>query len=87
MKGEPSEVTSVEKSPSPASRDSDLTSTQHNMRDEAVVPVCVFTSLACIFVVLRIYARLFLVGGLQTDDYLIVASFVSNTRFLVCLGR
>lgn len=47
------------------------------MRDEAVIPVCAFTGLACIFVVLRLYARLFLVGGLQIDDYLIAASFVS----------
>lgn len=47
------------------------------MRNEAVIPVCLFTGLSCISVILRLYARLFLVGGLKADDYLITASFVS----------
>lgn len=48
------------------------------MSTEFIVPACVFLVLSLVSVLLRLYARLFLVNGLEGDDYLIIAAFVSS---------
>ena len=55
-----------------------------NMAANLFVPAGIFIGLSFICVLLRLYARVFLVQGLAGDDYLIVAAFVSA---LDCVGR
>jgi hypothetical protein len=43
----------------------------------AVVTGCVFTSIAFIFVVLRVFSRVFVIKNFGADDYLMVLAMVS----------
>ena len=53
-----------------------------SMSAEYIVPACVFLVLSFISVILRLYARVFLVRGLEGDDYIIIAAFVSSSASL-----